>query len=89
MEQQNNNRLTLGSLFDGSGGFPLGGVLAGILSEGLHLPNVQDCKVSRTGGAMSWRLKTLPKRMLQGGEISLKPMRRHSERRESLRRMSR
>ena len=30
MEQQNNNRLTLGSLFDGSGGFPLGGVLAGI-----------------------------------------------------------
>ena len=30
MEQQNNNTLTLGSLFDGSGGFPLGGVLAGI-----------------------------------------------------------
>ena len=25
-----NNRLTLGSLFDGSGGFPLGGVLTGI-----------------------------------------------------------
>ena len=30
MEQQNNYTLTLGSLFDGSGGFPLGGVLAGI-----------------------------------------------------------
>ena len=30
MEQQNKNTLTLGSLFDGSGGFPLGGVLAGI-----------------------------------------------------------
>ena len=28
MEQKNN--LTLGSLFDGSGGFPLGGLLAGI-----------------------------------------------------------
>ena len=26
----NNNALTLGSLFDGSGGFPLGGKLAGI-----------------------------------------------------------
>ena len=25
-----NNRLTLGSLFDGSGGFPLGGLLCGI-----------------------------------------------------------
>jgi len=24
------NKLTLGSLFDGSGGFPLGGILAGI-----------------------------------------------------------
>ena len=30
MEQQNKNTLTLGSLFAGSGGFPLGGVLAGI-----------------------------------------------------------
>lgn len=30
MEQQNNKPLTLGSLFDGSGGFPLGGVLSGI-----------------------------------------------------------
>lgn len=30
MKQQNKNTLTLGSLFDGSGGFPLGGVLAGI-----------------------------------------------------------
>ena len=30
MEQQNNECLTIGSLFDGSGGFPLGGVLAGI-----------------------------------------------------------
>ena len=30
MEQQNKNTLTLGSLFDGSGGFPLGGVLAGM-----------------------------------------------------------
>ena len=30
MEQQNKMSLTLGSLFDGSGGFPLGGVLAGI-----------------------------------------------------------
>ena len=30
MEQQNNFSLTLGSLFDGSGGFPLGAVLAGI-----------------------------------------------------------
>lgn len=30
MEQQNKNTLTLGSLFDGSGGFPLGGVLASI-----------------------------------------------------------
>ena len=30
MEQQNKETLTLGSLFDGSGGFPLGGVLAGI-----------------------------------------------------------
>lgn len=30
MEQQNSECLTLGSLFDGSGGFPLGGVLAGI-----------------------------------------------------------
>ena len=26
----NNDTLTLGSLFDGSGGFPLGGILAGI-----------------------------------------------------------
>ena len=25
-----NKQLTLGSLFDGSGGFPLGGILAGI-----------------------------------------------------------
>ena len=30
MEQQNKMILTLGSLFDGSGGFPLGGVIAGI-----------------------------------------------------------
>lgn len=30
MEQQNNFSMTLGSLFDGSGGFLLGGVLAGI-----------------------------------------------------------
>ena len=30
MEQQNKKTITLGSLFDGSGGFPLGGVLAGI-----------------------------------------------------------
>ena len=30
MEQQNKKTFTLGSLFDGSGGFPLGGVLAGI-----------------------------------------------------------
>lgn len=30
MEQQNNESMTLGSLFDGSGGFPLGGVIAGI-----------------------------------------------------------
>ena len=30
MEQQNKFSLTLGSLFDGSGGFPLGGLLAGI-----------------------------------------------------------
>lgn len=30
MEQQNKKALTLGSLFDGSGGFPLGGVIAGI-----------------------------------------------------------
>ena len=30
IEQQNKKTLTLGSLFDGSGGFPLGGVLAGI-----------------------------------------------------------
>lgn len=30
MEQKNNKSMTLGSLFDGSGGFPLGGVLAGI-----------------------------------------------------------
>ena len=30
MEQQNKKPFTLGSLFDGSGGFPLGGVLAGI-----------------------------------------------------------
>ena len=29
MDKQNN--LTLGSLFDGSGGFPLGGLLAGIM----------------------------------------------------------
>ena len=28
MEQQNKKPITLGSLFDGSGGFPLGGVLA-------------------------------------------------------------
>ena len=26
----NNDRLTLGSLFDGSGGFPLGGLISGI-----------------------------------------------------------
>lgn len=31
MEQQNNHALTLGSLFDGSGGFPLGGILSGII----------------------------------------------------------
>ena len=31
MEQQKNKSLTLGSLFDGSGGFPLGGLLAGIV----------------------------------------------------------
>ena len=30
MEKQNNTSLTLGSLFDGSGGFPLGAVLSGI-----------------------------------------------------------
>lgn len=30
MEQQNKKTMTLGSLFDGSGGFPLGGVIAGI-----------------------------------------------------------
>ena len=27
---ERNNTLTLGSLFDGSGGFPLGGLLAGV-----------------------------------------------------------
>lgn len=30
MEKQNKTSLTLGSLFDGSGGFPLGAVLSGI-----------------------------------------------------------
>ena len=30
MEKQNNKTLTLGSLFDGSGGFPLGGIIVGI-----------------------------------------------------------
>nr|DAM52699.1 MAG TPA: Cytosine specific methyltransferase [Caudoviricetes sp.] len=30
MEQQNKKGMTLGSLFDGSGGFPLVGVLSGI-----------------------------------------------------------
>ena len=30
MEQ---NKLTLGSLFDGSGGFPLGGLISGITPE--------------------------------------------------------
>ena len=29
----NKTKLTLGSLFDGSGGFPLGGILAGIESK--------------------------------------------------------
>ena len=29
-ENKINDQLTLGSLFDGSGGFPLGGILAGI-----------------------------------------------------------
>lgn len=33
MEQQNKMSLTLGSLFDGSGGFPLGGVIAGIIPK--------------------------------------------------------
>lgn len=33
MEQQNKMTLTLGSLFDGSGGFPLGGVIAGIMPK--------------------------------------------------------
>ena len=33
MEQQNKMILTLGSLFDGSGGFPLGGVIAGIIPK--------------------------------------------------------
>ena len=28
-----NNTLTLGSLFDGSGGFPLGGLLAGNMEQ--------------------------------------------------------
>ena len=28
--------LTLGSLFDGSGGFPLGGLLSGLASTGLY-----------------------------------------------------
>ena len=29
-EEKMNNKLTMGSLFDGSGGFPLGGLLSGI-----------------------------------------------------------
>ena len=33
MEQMKNNRLTLGSLFDGSGGFHLGGILAGVIPK--------------------------------------------------------
>ena len=33
MEQQNKYTMTLGSLFDGSGGFPLGGVIAGIIPK--------------------------------------------------------
>ncbi len=33
MEQMKNNQLTLGSLFDGSGGFPLGGILAGVIPK--------------------------------------------------------
>lgn len=37
-----NKTLTLGSLFDGSGGFPLGGLLAGITpvwaSKSSHFP---------------------------------------------------
>ena len=33
MEQKKNKQLTLGSLFDGSGGFPLGGILAGVIPK--------------------------------------------------------
>lgn len=33
------NELTLGSLFDGSGGFPLGGMLAGITPLWLRKSN--------------------------------------------------
>ena len=32
-----NNNLTLGSLFDGSGGFPLGGLISGIKTLWRHL----------------------------------------------------
>ena len=35
---QQNETLTLGSLFDGSGGFPLGGLISGITPVLNHFP---------------------------------------------------
>ena len=47
--------LTLGSLFDGSGGFPLGGILAGI-EAGKHEYS-SDCRI-RSGVSESDKTKT-------------------------------
>ena len=37
---KNKNELTLGSLFDGSGGFPLAGILAGVTPLCLEMSTV-------------------------------------------------
>lgn len=70
------NKLTLGSLFDGSGGFPLGGLISGITpvwaSEIEPFPNAPVCKASRTGGAMTWALSR-PRMTSVIGAMSLKP----------------
>lgn len=48
----NNDRLTLGSLFDGSGGFPLGGLISGITP--LWASEIEAFPIRVTTKRMPW-----------------------------------
>ena len=66
MEQQN-KPLTLGSLFDGSGGFPLGGLLSGITS--VWASEVEPFPIRVTTKRMPWLKQYGDVSKMDGGKI--------------------